>query len=87
MISHPLDQSNPSCVIKFATIFVNQHHKMVIGWLQKEEKSSFLESKEINKKIGQACRVLYEASRLRIMMLLFHDLLIRTDSVSVAFRL
>lgn len=28
MISHLLDQSNPSRVINFATIFVIQHHKM-----------------------------------------------------------
>lgn len=34
MISHPLDQSNPSCVINFATIFVNQHHKTGIVLLQ-----------------------------------------------------
>lgn len=34
MISHPLDQSNPSCAIKFATIFVNQRHKMGIVLLQ-----------------------------------------------------
>lgn len=34
MISHPLDQSNPSCVIIFATIFVIQHHKTGIVLLQ-----------------------------------------------------
>lgn len=34
MISHPLDQSNSSCVINFATIFVNQHHKTGIVLIQ-----------------------------------------------------
>lgn len=35
MISHLLDQSNPSSVINFATIFVIQHHKMGTVWFQR----------------------------------------------------
>lgn len=31
MISHSVDQLNPSCAIKFATMFVNQHQKRGIG--------------------------------------------------------
>lgn len=36
MISHSVDQLNPSCAIKFATMFVNQHQKRGIVWLQSE---------------------------------------------------
>lgn len=41
MISQPLYQSIPSCVINFATIFVIQHHKRGIVYLQLGETLSF----------------------------------------------